>query len=113
MKEFISISYHLSASPATTGTTNLYRVPGGKRLKVLCTNITFPSASDYELHVAFYRGIKKQLPTEGDYIGDDTRTHDNTIAEWGTDENVILWYKNDSTTATKDCDILLECELIS
>jgi len=113
MSERVSIHYHLSVAPGDEGQTAIYRVPGGRRLKNITTNITFPVASDYELHVAFYRGIRKQLPTSGDYVGDSTRISDDTPAMWGTDEDIILWYKNDNTTTAKDADILIEAELLT
>jgi len=109
---YVSIPYHLSASAGAEGTVAIYRVPGGRRLRTRQVNITFPSASDYELHIAFYRGPRKLLPTERDYVGDDTRVTDDTPALWGTDEDVVLWYKNDNTTTAKDADILIEAELI-
>jgi len=113
MSERVSIHYHLSVSAGAEGQIAIYRVPGGRRLKNITTSITFPAASDYELHIALYRGIRKQLPTSGDYVGDDTRISDDTPAMWGTDEDLILWYKNDNTTTAKDADILIEAELLS
>jgi len=113
MSERVSIHYHLSVAPGDEGQTAIYRVPGGRRFKNITTSITFPAASDYELHIAFYRGIRKQLPTSGDYTGDSTRISDDTPAMWGTDEDLILWYKNDNATTAKDADILIEAELLS
>ena len=75
-------------------------------------NVTFPAACDYKLEVALYRGIKKVLPTEGVYAGDDTRVVDETPAVWGSDEHVILYFKNTDTANDHDCDILIEGELV-
>jgi len=109
---YVSIPYHLSVSAGAEGTVAIYRIPGGRRLRTRQVNITFPDTADYELHVAFYRGPRKLLPTVSDYVGDDTRITDNTPAVWGTDEEVILWYKNDNATVAKDADILIEAELL-
>jgi len=109
---YVSIPYHVSASPGAEAEVSIYRVPGGRKLRSRALNITFPDTSNYELHLALYRGIKKLLPTVKDYVGDDTRITDDTPAEWGPDEEVLLWYKNDNTAATKEADILLEGELV-
>lgn len=111
MAERVSFPYHVEASAGAEGYVEVARVPGGVSFVTRQVNITFPAASDYELHIAFYRGIRKVLPTTGTYVGDDTRITDETPAVWGPDESVILYYKNDNAGAAKECDVLLEGEL--
>jgi len=113
MSERVSISYHLKVPLATIGTKSIYRVPGGRRLKVLCCNVSYPLNTNFELLVAFYRGIKKLLPTEGEYVGELCTIQDNTEVWWGSDEEIILWYRNKSPSESKNCNIVLECELLN
>jgi len=112
MPERISIPYHAEISPGDEGTVSIYQVPGARKLRIIRTNIHFPKDQAGELHLALYHGIRKVLPTVRDYTGDDTRLTDNTPAEWGPGDEVLLWYKNDNDVYSRESYITLEGELV-
>jgi len=111
LPERISITYHLDADPGVERDIPIYRVQGGRTLRTIQTNVSFPVGQYGELEISFYRGIRKLLPTVGVYTGDNMMITDNTPAEWGTDENVIMHYKNTNTTERRESYITIEGEL--
>jgi len=111
MAQRVSISYHLEAGAGAEDKISLYKVPGGHRFKTIQTNISFPVGQYGELLLSIYMGIKKQLPTWGEYCGDNLTLVDNTPAEWGTEEEVMLHYRNTNATEVREAYLLLEGEL--
>jgi len=61
--------------------------------------------------VAAYVGNQKVLPREGYYYGDGTKWQDDSEAVWPSDSDVVIYYKNLNTTATKKAYILMIGEL--
>jgi len=106
----ISIPYYLEAAGGAEGTISIYRVSAGYKAKNIETNVFFPIGNYGELQIAFYRGIKQQLPSKGVYSGDGYLATDTSDAEWGSDEDIILWYKNLNATETRIAFILMKLE---
>jgi len=111
MAQRVSISYHLEAGAGVEDKVSLYKVPGGRHFKTTQTNVSFPVGQYGELLLSIYMGIKKQLPTVGEYCGDNLTLVDNTPAEWGTEEEVMLHYRNTNPTQVREAYFLLEGEL--
>jgi len=107
----VSIAYHLSVSGGASGTVTIYTVPAAVKLKVIETNVFFPTGTYGELEVTFWRGIMQLLPNTGKYTGDGLVMVDDTPAEWGSGEKVVLKYVNTNPTETRDCWVLMKGEL--
>jgi len=112
MPERVSIPYHLTASAGAEGTVAIYKVPGARSLRTIQTNIHFPVGQYGELHLALYQGIRQLLPSIRDYVGDNVLIVDNTPAQWGPGDELILYYKNDNATEVREGYLTIEAELL-
>jgi len=111
MGEKISIAYYLSASAGTEADVELYTVDAARKFKLNSIYIPFPAASDYELELSFYKGIKKIMPYKNTYRGDDNSFDDCLDEEFQSGERLILHYKNNNVTTIKKAFILVRGEL--
>jgi len=112
MPERVSIPYHATISAGAEGELSIYKVPGGRSLRTVEVSVYFPVGQYGELHLSLLQGIRQVLPTVRDYTGDNMTIVDNTPAEWGTGEDIILHYKNDNATEVREGYLTIEAELI-
>lgn len=111
VEEFIerkSIGYLISASPGEEAEVKIYRVSAGKIFKCERVQIYFPLGTFFELQVVIKRGLEPIKPTKGVYQGDGNPVLDVTGVEFGSDEEIRLWYKNLSTTDIRKAFVLIE-----
>jgi len=103
----ITITYHITADPDTSGRISIFEIPGGRSFKHERTEIHFPVATYGELQLAFYRGAEKVMPYEGFWVGDNTVITDESTVEWGPNTTIELYYNNTSTTDTHEAFIVI------
>jgi len=103
----ITVTYHITADPGASGRVAIFTVPGGRSFKHERTEVHFPVATYGELQLALYHGANKVMPYSGYWVGDNTVVVDESTAEWGPNADIVLYYKNTSTTDTHEAFIVI------
>jgi len=103
-----SIAYHILAAPGEEKTVDIYKVSEGRKFVLERVQIAFPAAQYFELRVKIMRGLEQVKPTTGSYCGDGFVVTDTTKVEFGSGENIKVYYKNGSTTQYRECFVLIE-----
>ncbi len=107
MARKISICYKVTASAGAEDKTSIYTVEAGKRFKLESCYVSFPAGTYYELELAFYYGDKKIAPEENNYVGDNQNYEDVLDFTIESGESLLLYYKNNNTTNTKEAFIIV------
>ena len=103
----VTIPYHLVASAGASGKVPIYTVSPARKLRVKRVIIYFPIGNYGELEIALYRGESKILPTTGTFTGDNVVYDLDVDLEYGAEENVYIYYKNNNDSETREAFILL------
>jgi len=111
MGKKISIAHYLSVPASEEGDVTIYEVEAARKFRVTSVHVTFPLDTNFELEVSVYRGIRQIAPHVGSYRGDGQVIEDDVDEEFSSSERVILHYKNNSTTSTRNAFILVRGEL--
>jgi len=111
MASKITVAKKIEKPGGSEGDEILYVIPPGKKGRFGTFNVAFPSGTNDELQISFYRGIEKIVPTDGVLVGDGVSYEIEEIEEYQTDEKIIVHWKNTGTTVRK-AYILLEGELM-
>jgi len=111
MGKKISIAYYLSTDGGAEGDVTIYEVEAAKRFVTKSVYVAFPPGTYFELEVSIFRGIKQVAPYSGTYRGDAQVIEDEFIEDISSSERVILHYKNNNSTQTREAFILVRGEL--
>ena len=106
-----SITYYLQANGGTSGTVSIYTVEPARVFKTASVYVSFPAGTYSELEVSIRRGEMQIAPTKGTYRGDANVIEDEFIEDVESAERIILYYKNNNTTQTRECFIIVRGEL--
>jgi len=107
----VSVEYRLVVKPAEEGDVGIYTVEGGRRFRLVRTYIYFPAGDYFELSLHLKHGIHKVIPRAGEWAGDNMAIRDMSTHTWGSQEPVIVHYKNVNATQTREAYLHLEGEL--
>jgi len=107
----VAIPVYVEADPLKEGYKTIYTVPPGATLTVERVVVHFPSGTGGELLVAFYYGQTRVFPEGEGYRGDGTRLEDEVSAVWISGEDVVVWFRNLSSTDVRRAYGKLEGEL--
>jgi len=105
--ELVTAYYYLTAGPGAEGDTSIYVVEAGRRFTLKKTTVYFPSGTAYELELYLKHGPRTVAPKSGVWRGDDMRIEDEMTYTWGSEEEVILHYKNLNATSPRSAYIQL------
>jgi hypothetical protein len=111
MPQKITVAVKISKSGGTEGNETIFTIPGGKVGRFGTFNVAFPSGTNDELEISFYRGLEKIVPYDGVLVGDSVNYEIEEMEDYGPDEKIICHWKNTGST-TRKAYILLEGELI-
>jgi len=107
-RERKSIAYFINALAGEENTVSVYKVSAGMKFYLERVTIYFQNGSAFELIVAIYRGLEQVKPTNGVYRADGGFVQDTTKVEFGSGEDVKVYYKNTNTTTARKALVLLE-----
>ena len=107
MAKKISIAKYLSVSAGDEGEETVYTVEPARKFKTESVLVAFPPGTYFELEISIFRGIKQVAPHSGTYRGDACVIEDEFIEDIYSGERVIVKYKNNSSTETRECFILI------
>jgi hypothetical protein len=102
-----SIAYRLVSDPGASGDVVLYTVEPAATFKTESVYVSFPAGTYSELEVSIYRGIMQIAPSKGAYVGDNQVIEDEFVEDVSSGERVILHYKNNNTTQTRECFVIV------
>jgi len=107
----ITVAKKIDISAEDEGTTTIYSVKSAQKLTLKRVIFHFPSGSNYELGLAIQRGEYRVCPEQGLVYGDDSviELTDDSIFDSGSD--VLLYYKNESTTTAHEAFIVIEGDI--
>jgi len=111
MSKKISIAYHLEISGGQEGDVTIYTVEAAKKFKTKSVYVFFPIGNYFELEVSVFRGIKQIAPYSGVYKGDGNVIEDEFVEDASSGERVILHYKNNNSTETREAFVIVRGEL--
>ena len=107
----ITIPYHITVSAGDSGFETIFTVPAGKRITILKTQIKFPSGTNGELLLALYYGNTRVSPYTNYWVGDDVLFVDEMRSTYQGGDSIVLYYRNTSTTESKEAYLLITAEL--
>jgi hypothetical protein len=107
MAKRFSITYKLTASPGASGDVTIYTVEAARSFKTESVYVSFPAGTYHELEVSIFRGIMQIAPGSGVYVGDNQVIEDEFIEDISSGERVILHYKNNNSTQTREAFIVV------
>ena len=108
MPKKVSVPYHVTAAGGATDTVSIFRVPSARKLKVNKVTVAFPTGTYGELEVALYFGIRRVFPQGRNITGDNMSFGKDVDLTWFTGDNVLLYYKNNNATQTREAYVDLE-----
>jgi hypothetical protein len=107
MAKRFSATYHLIANAGASGDVTIYEVEAARSFKTESVYVSFPAGTYHELEVSIYRGIKQIAPGYGVYVGDNQVIEDEFIEDISSGEHVILHYKNNNATQTREAFVIV------
>ena len=107
MAQRFSIPYHLVASGGATGFIDIYEVKAGMKFKTESVYVSFPNGTYHELEIAIFRGAERVAPSVGTYVGDGNVIEDEFFTDYSSGEKVRLYYKNNNSTQTRECFVIV------
>jgi len=103
----LTIPYHLSASASAEGDVTLWTVQGAKKFRIDEIIVRFPSGTAGQLKIYLKYGAGRRWPTGRELVGDSATLKFKADLEYEGGDDIVLHYKNESTTDTLECYIYL------
>lgn len=103
----ISIAYSLTAAANANSTTTIFTVPAACTFRVTSVYIHFPAGTYYELQLRLLRGIQQIAPYSGYYVGDASVIEDEDVSDLASGDHLNVYYKNTSSTQTRQAFIIV------
>ena len=107
-RERKSIAYFINASAGEERIVSVYNVSDGRKFYLERVTIYFQNNCAFELLVSVFRGLEQVKPTSGIYRADGGFVQDTTKVEFGSGEDVKVFYKNTNATTPRRALVLLE-----
>ena len=107
MARKISICHKVTASAGAESDVTIYTVQNAKQFKLESIYVSFPAGTYYELELSLYYGAKKIAPEEGVWVGDNQNYEDVLDFTLFSDDGLVLHYKNNNTTNTKEAFVIV------
>ena len=107
MGKKVSFGVWLTVSAGDEDDYVLYTVEAARRFVTKSVYVYFPPGTYGELEISIKRGIKQIAPYSGSYRGDACVIEDEFIEDISSAERVIIHYKNNNTTNTKEAFIIV------
>ena len=104
----IVIANTITVAAGASNPYDVYRVTGGKSLKIKRVTIIFPKGTEGMLNVAIKNGPWNVYPDQGYFNGDDTQITVETEKVWGSGEKVTIWAQNLDSTESHTFSYVIE-----
>ena len=101
MGQEVHIVHKLEAAANSEGDVDIYTTPKGWDFKTKKVSVAFDPATDYDLEISFFDGIKQVAPTTGVFVGKAMAFNTAREIEFEEGSKIILHYKNTNATTTR------------
>jgi len=106
--KIIQISKYLSIDPLGEGRESIYEVQPGKIVELEKIQIIFPPGTNGELKLALYYGELKVAPNTDYWEGDSGKIEDILRIKYYSDDEILIYYKNISSTDIRKATIKID-----
>jgi len=102
MNQEVHIVHKLEAAAGAEADYILYTTPKGWDFRTEKISVAFDPATDYDLEISIFDGIRQVAPTQGVFVGKAMAFNTTREIEFEEGSKIILHYKNtNETTARK------------
>jgi len=97
----VHIVYKLEATANTEGDVTIYTTPKGWDFATQKISVAFDPATDYDLEISIFDGIKQVAPTTGVFVGKAMAFNTTRVIEFEEGSEIRVHYKNTNPTTNR------------
>jgi len=97
----VHIVYKLTADANSEGDVEIYTTPKGWDLETQKISVAFDPATDYDLEISIFDGIRQVAPTTGVFVGKAMAFNTTRVIEFEEGSKIIVHYKNSNATTAR------------
>ena len=101
MEQEVHIVYKLAVPANTEGDVTIYTTPKGWDLKTQKISVAFDPATNYDLEISVFDGIRQVAPTTGVFVGKAMAFNTTREIEFEEGSSIIIHYKNTNETTAR------------
>jgi len=102
----VHIVYKLTATANTEGDVTIYTTPKGWDFKTEKISVAYDPATNYDLEISIFDGIRQVAPTTGVFVGKAMAFNTTREIKFEEGSSIKVHYKN--TNATTDRTAVIE-----
>lgn len=113
MQQEAHIVYKLEAEAGEEKDVEIYTTPKGWDFETVKISVAFDPATDYDLEISIFDGIRQVAPTQGVFVGKAMAFNTTREIKFEEGSKIILHYKNTHATSARKAIIEILGFLIS